>query len=389
MAGLQRPSSPADLNDVKRSDERRSTMAKTILVLFGGVSTEYIVSLRSAFNIIGGLRKAGYKLVRVGIAPDGDWLRFDGPDEDILSDRWQTAARAAAASYSLQPVRSPRDFIVNLCGCVPDCIFPAVHGINCEDGALQGLLTLAGIPYVGCGILASAAGMDKLHAKTIFRQARLPQCRYTSALREEIGRDPAAVADRVAAAVGFPCFLKPSNGGSSVGTCRAADRDTLIQGLQEVCAFDRVVVIEEFVKAREIEVAILGNDKPRAAVVGEVATSDQVDYYDYEAKYFKSDGAAVIVPAKLDSAMASRVRRLAVKAYKALGCAGLARVDFFLGREDNRLMINEINTLPGFTPISIYPQAFAASGVPLDQLVKKLCQLAIAAHRDNARRELI
>lgn len=365
-------------------------MAKTILVLFGGVSTEYIVSLRSAFNIIGGLRQAKYRLVRVGIAPNGDWLRFDGPDEDILHDRWQESARAAAAATaSAAAVHSPRDFIVSLCGCLPDCIFPAVHGINCEDGALQGLLTLTGIPYVGCGILASAAGMDKLHAKTIFRQARLPQCKYTSASRVEIQHDAAAVADRVAAAVGFPCFLKPSNGGSSVGTCRADNRQALIEGLIEVSTFDRSVVIEEFVNAREIEVAVMGNDKPRAAVVGEVATSDSVEYYDYEAKYFKDDGAAVIVPADLDPKLAARVRRSAIKAYKALGCAGLSRVDFFLGKTDGRLMINEINTLPGFTPISIFPKAFAASGVPFDRLVSRLCKLAIEQQQANSRRELI
>jgi len=364
-------------------------MAKTIMVLFGGVSTEYIVSLRSAFNIIGGLRKAGYLVIRVGIAPDGEWLRFDGPDEDILHDNWQASARQAAAASPVTAVRSPRDFLLSLCGCRPDCVFPAVHGINCEDGALQGLLTLADIPFVGCGVLASAAGMDKLHAKTIFRQARIPQCRYTSARRDEIARQPEAVAERVAAAVGLPCFLKPSNGGSSVGTCRAADLTELVARLQEVSKFDRTVIIEEFVKAREIEVAIMGNEKPRAAVVGEVATSDQVEYYDYQAKYFMSDGAAVIVPAQLEPALAARVRRLAIKAYKALGCAGLARVDFFLTRQDQRLLINEINTLPGFTPISIFPQAFATSGLPLDKLVSKLCRLAIDEHKSTARQELI
>ncbi len=364
-------------------------MAKTVLVIFGGVSTEHIVSLRSAFNIIGGLRQSGFKVIRVGIAPDGDWLRFDGADDDILSNTWQAAARVAASAAPTQPVRSPRDLIATLCGCIPDCIFPAVHGINCEDGALQGFLTLTGIPYVGCGILASAAGMDKLHAKTIFKQARLPQCKYTSALREDIQRDAGKVADKVAKVVGYPCFLKPNNGGSSVGTCRATNRDALIQALVEVSTYDRVVVIEEFVKAREIEVAILGNERPRAALVGEVATSEQVDYYDYEAKYFMSDGAAVIVPTVLDAAMAARVRRLAIKAYKAMGCAGLSRVDFFLTRDSERLMINEINTLPGFTPISIFPKAFAASGIPLPELVKKLCQLAIAGARANARKELI
>ncbi len=368
-------------------------MAKTIMVLFGGVSTEYLISLRSAYNIIGGLRQAGYRPVRVGITPQGEWLRFDGPDEDILNDRWQEAARSAArvaeSAGAVKAVHSPREFVINLCGCQPDCIFPAVHGINCEDGTLQGLLALTGIPYVGCGVLASAAGMDKLHAKIVFKYARIPQCRFTSARRDEIARDPAATADRVAAAVGFPCFLKPNNGGSSVGTCKAADRADLIKALQEVSAYDRTVLIEEFIRAREIEVAILGNEKPKAAVIGEVATSDQVDYYDYQAKYFMADGAAVLIPADLDEKTAARVRRLAIKAYKALGCAGLARVDFFLSRDDGRLMINEINTLPGFTPISIYPKAFAAAGLPLDKLVRKLCRLAIDEQQALARRELI
>lgn len=363
-------------------------MAKTVMVLFGGVSTEYLISLRSAYNIIGGLRQAGYKTVRVGIAPNGDWLRYDGPDEAILEDTWQAAARTEQSS-SGKPVRSPRDFIVDLCGCVPDCIFPAMHGINCEDGALQGLLTLTGLPFVGCSILASAAGMDKLHAKMVFKSARIPQCRFMAVQREAIRHNAEAVADKVAAGIGFPCFLKPNNGGSSVGTCRAVNRDELITALREVSHFDRIVLVEEFVQAREIEVAIMGNERPKAALVGEVATSEQVEYYDYEAKYFMPDGAKVRIPADLDKKTAARVRRYAIKAYKALGCAGLSRVDFFLDRRDGRLLINEINTMPGFTPISIFPKAFAASGVPFDRLVHRLCQLAIAECESRARRELI
>ena len=367
-------------------------MKKTILVLFGGVSTEYLISLRSAFNIIGGLRQAGFNLVRVGISPQGEWLRFDGSDEDILQDKWQEQARAAAdaaKTSAASPIRSPRDFIGSLCGCLPDCIFPAVHGINCEDGSLQGFLTLAGIPYVGCSVLASAACMDKLHAKMIFKYARLPQCRFITVQRADILRDPGTVADRAAAAVGYPCFLKPCNGGSSVGTSRAADRETLIAALQEACRFDRTVLVEEFIRGREIEVAVLGNEKPRAAAIGEVATSGQVEYYDYQAKYFLADGAAVIIPADLEPALAARIRRTAIKAYKALGCAGLARVDFFLRRADGRLLINEINTLPGFTSISVYPKAFAASGLPIDKLVRRLYRLAIDDFQARSRKELI
>ena len=368
-------------------------MTQTIMVLFGGVSTEYLISLRSAFNIIKGLREARFRVVRVGITPEGDWLRFDGPDEAIPADQWITEARASAEGHAVAgaglPVRSPRDFIVSLCGCLPDCVFPAVHGINCEDGALQGLLTLSRIPYVGCGVLASAAGMDKLHAKMIFRYARIPQCRFTSAGRADIMRDAGKVADRVAAAVGFPCFLKPSNGGSSVGTCRVGDRQDLAAALKEVSQYDRTVLIEEFVRAREIEVAVIGNDRPRTALIGEVATSDQVAYYDYEAKYFMPDGAEVILPAELDQKTAAKIRRYAIKAFKALGCAGLARADFFISRDNGAIYINEINTLPGFTPISLFPKAFAASGLPLPKLVKRLCRLAIQEAAASSRRELL
>lgn len=365
-------------------------MAQSVMVLFGGVSTEYLISLRSAFNIIKGLREAGFRVLPVGMTPRGEWYRYDGPDEAIPEDHWQDYISEPGATTLPQAViRSPRDFIAAICGSVPDCIFPAVHGINCEDGALQGLLTLSGIPYVGCGVLASAAGMDKMHAKMIFRYARIPQCRFTSATRSEIKRNSAAVADRVAAKVGYPCFLKPSNGGSSVGTCRAADREQLAAALVEVSQYDRTVVIEEFVRAREIEVAVMGNDKPRAAQIGEVATSDQVAYYDYEAKYFMDDGAEVILPAPLDEKKAAKIRRYAIKAYKAMGCAGLARVDFFISRDTGEIFINEVNTLPGFTPISLFPKAFAASDVPLKQLVRKLCRLAIQEHEAQSRKELI
>ena len=365
-------------------------MALSIMVLFGGVSTEYLISLRSAYNIIQGLRETGCRVMPVGITPAGDWYRYNGPDEDIPADRWREHITASGGQpAAVAPIRSPRAFIVAICGCEPDCIFPAVHGINCEDGALQGLLTLSGFPYVGCGVLASAAGMDKLHAKMVFRYARIPQCRFTSAARTDIKRDVQAVAGKVAAATGFPCFLKPSNGGSSIGTCRAADMDELVAALGEVSQYDRTVVIEEFVRAREIEVAVMGNDRPRTALIGEVATSDQVEYYDYEAKYFMADGAEVVLPAELDEKTAARIRRYAIKAYKAFGCTGLARVDFFISRDTGAVYINEINTLPGFTPISLFPKAFAASGIPLKQLVRRLCRLAIQDHAAQSRKELI
>lgn len=367
-------------------------MTQTVMVIFGGVSTEYIVSLRSAYNIIGGLRAVGFKVVPVGITPDGTWLRHDGADEAILNDQWRDAALAAAAVRSADTVavvRSPRDFIVSVCGCAPDVIFPAVHGINCEDGTLQGLLALSGFPFVGCGVLASAACMDKQHARRIFHDAHIPQCRYTVATRQEIERRPAAVCARVRQKTGFPCFLKPSNGGSSVGTCRVECEADLPDALSEVSRFDRTVLIEAFIHAREIEVAVMGLDRPVIGAIGEVVTNESTAYYDYEAKYFSDDGATIVVPAELDNAVRQKIRRYAIKAYKSMGCSGLARVDFFLDRNNGSVYINEINTLPGFTPISIFPKAFAAAGVPLPQLVKKLCQLAIREKKAALRQETI
>lgn len=365
-------------------------MAQTVMVIFGGVSTEYIVSLRSAYNIIGGLRAAGCKVVPVGITPDGTWLRHDGTDEAILHDQWREEALAAAAGRSAEvAVRSPRDFIVAVCGCAPDVIFPAVHGINCEDGTLQGLLALSGFPFVGCGVLASAACMDKRHARRIFRDAHIPQCRYMVATRQEIEKKLAAVCTRARQKIGFPCFLKPSNGGSSVGTCRVDCAEDLPDALRAVSQYDRTVLIEAFVQAREIEVAVMGLDRPVIGSIGEVVTGESTAYYDYEAKYFSADGARVVVPAELDDATRRKIKRYAVKAYQSMDCAGLARVDFFLDRNDGSVYINEINTLPGFTPISIFPKAFAAAGVPLPQLVKKLCQLAIRAKKAAVRQETI
>lgn len=362
---------------------------RKVLVLFGGVSTEHLVSLRSAYNIIGGLRRAGLTVFCTGIAQNGDWLAFTGPDEAIPDGSWEKLAREQTAGQIQVPVRSPREFVTQFHGQLPDVIFPAVHGINNEDGTLQGLLELTGIPYVGCGVLASAAGMDKLHAKMVFKSARIPQCRFMAVSRSEIQRNPQKVAGLVAGRIGFPCFLKPNNGGSSVGTRRADDLAGLAAALLEVSLYDSQVVVEEFVLAREIEVAVMGNENPKTAVIGEVRTSESVEYYDYEAKYFKADGAEVLVPAELPVELAQKVRRLAVKAYKALGCRGLSRVDFFLERETGRLMINEINTLPGFTPISIFPKAFAASGMPLDTLVKKLCQYAVAEKKARMRQEQV
>jgi D-alanine-D-alanine ligase len=347
-------------------------MAKKVLVLFGGVSTEHLISCRSACNIISGLRKAGYTVIRVGITKDGRWGRFDGADEDIRNMVW--ADRLTFSSIDRGLPASVRDFVIGAaCGEIPDVIFPSVHGINCEDGSLQGLLELSGFPYVGSGVLSSAVLMDKLYAKRLF------------ATREQIQRSPNTAAEKVAKDIGFPCFLKPSNGGSSVGTMRADDIVSLEKALQEVARYDQTVLVEEYIHAREIEVAVLGNERPLASIAGEIATDDSVPFYDYQTKYFSSTGANLYLPAQIDPELMLRVRKLAVKAYKMAGARGLSRVDFFLDKETGRLYLNEINTIPGFTEISLYPKAWEASGVPLDKLMKKLVTFALAEAENKKR----
>ena len=364
-------------------------MAKKILVLFGGVSTEHLISCRSAYNIILGLRRAGYTVFRTGITKEGRWGFFDGADEDILGMSWEDKLTFPTLSSEGHPI-SLRDFIISsACGNIPDVIFPAVHGINCEDGALQGVLELSGFPYVGSGVLASAVLMDKLYAKNLFAKARIPQCRFVSATRREIDKDAKTLADKIITQLGIPCFLKPSNGGSSVGTMRADSREDLITALAQVAKYDRTVLIEEFVHAREIEVAVMGNEKPIASVAGEISTDETVPFYDYQTKYFSDDGAAVYLPAKLYDDTMKKVRKPAIKAYKYAGAKGLSRVDFYMDRVSGKIYLNEINTLPGFTAISLFPKAWEASGVPLDKLMRRLIKYALEDFESKKRLENI
>ncbi|MDD3931798.1 MAG: D-alanine--D-alanine ligase [Clostridiaceae bacterium] len=360
-------------------------MSKTVMVIFGGSSPEYQVSLQSACNIISALREAAYAVVRVGITQTGGWYRFEGPDDQIKNDTWQDSV---IQPKSCNGICSPRDFVASVCGSVPDCIFPAVHGVNCEDGALQGFLTLTRIPYVGSKVLASAACMDKAHTRRLFHEAGLPQCRYTTATRREILNDVEAISRHVATHIGYPCFLKPNNGGSSIGTRRVADPSELLDGLQYVSRYDPVVLIESFVKAREIEVSVLGDEAPILGLIGEIVTNQSVDYYDYDAKYVNADDAAVVIPALLDDRTEQLIRRYALTAYRCAGCSGLARIDFFIDQADGSVYLNEINTLPGFTAISVYPKSFTAAGMPMPELVRRLCEDAIQYENARSRQEI-
>lgn len=365
---------------------------KTVCVLFGGVSTEHLISGRSAYNIISGLRKAKYNVVGVGITKKGKWIRYEGDIQTILDGTWEDnadAMKSPSMSKNYESGLSVKDFLTTIIGCVPDVIFPAVHGINCEDGTLQGLLELSGIPYVGCGVLSSAIGMDKSQARRNFQLAKIPQCRYIALQRRDIEKNLAQAVSKIEKKISYPCFLKPNNGGSSVGTRSAKNRKELEEALHDVARYDRTVLVEEFVHCREIEAAVMGNEYPKVAMLGEILTAQNVEYYDYQAKYFDPNGATVCIPANLSPKMEKDIARYAKKAYKALGCAGLARVDFFIDKRDDRIYINELNSLPGFTAISLFPKAWAVSGISIESLLKKLCDFAIAEKKSKTRLEIL
>lgn len=347
-------------------------MNKTVvLILFGGVSNEHEVSLRSAASIINNIDKSRFEPVLAGITREGRWLLYHGDAEGLTADGWQQNATPAV----LSPDRDTHGLLVFEPGGVRtvkiDVIFPAVHGQNCEDGALQGLITLSGVPFVGCGVTASALGFDKVYTHIVAEQAGVPMAKWQMVCREE---DMAAAERRVAQALGYPCFVKPANSGSSVGCSRANDADGFFAALKLAFAEDRRVIVEELVTAQEIECAVMGNLEPVAPTTGEIVSPD--GFYDYDTKY-KNDHARLYIPACISEESAVRVRELALIVYRTLNCRGLARVDFFV-KKDGTVLLNEINTLPGFTSISMYPKMMIASGMTYGELITRLLELALS-----------
>ncbi|MBB6091395.1 D-alanine-D-alanine ligase [Povalibacter uvarum] len=352
-------------------------------VLFGGRSAEHEVSILSARNVIAALDPERFHAVAIGITRGGRWIqqstqrllrekgdpRFvqlcvDGPEVSLLANGASEAANAGPRGAGL------------------DVIFPVLHGPHGEDGTVQGLLELAGVPYVGAGVLGSAVGMDKDVMKRLLRDAGIPVARFAVARHSEYRRDPAAVLTR-ADALGYPLFVKPANLGSSVGVTRVLSRAQLPSALQTAFAYDLKVILEESITGREIECSVLGNDAPVASVPGEIVVTHPDGFYSYDAKYLDDHGSRLEIPASLDDRTASEVQRLSLETFRALECSGLARVDFFL-RGDGQLFVNEINTLPGFTAISMYPKLWAASGVSPRELISRLIDLAIERHSQRA-----
>lgn len=357
-------------------------------VIFGGQSGEHEVSLASARAVMAALDPEKYEVVPIGITHAGRWLTTGDPlalltagDPDLAvpaAEPAQTAIAAAPATYrELVPGATGQRFPAL------DVVFPVLHGPFGEDGTLQGLLELAGVPYVGCGVLASAVGMDKITSKAVFAAAGLPQTRYLGFTRAEWERRPAEVIARVEATLTYPLFIKPANLGSSIGISKATDAAGLAAGLAEAARYDRRLVVEEAVpNAREIEVSVLGNDDPLASLPGEVVPSNE--FYDYAAKYL--DGkSALLIPAPLPEPLSASVREMAVRAYRALDAAGLARVDFLLNDATGALFINEVNTMPGFTAISMYPKLWAATGLSYAELCDRLIELALERRQERAR----
>jgi D-alanine-D-alanine ligase len=358
-------------------------------VIFGGRSGEHEVSLASARNVMEALGKAGHTVIPIGITPHGRWLT-DG--RVLLQLGGQTSQTQEAAltivnddlndngddgdAWALLPQGAGNARLPAI-----DVVFPVLHGPYGEDGTVQGLLEIANIPYVGSGVLASAAAMDKAVARQIFAQAGIRQTPYQMVLRKRWQTEPDGVLSEVEGQLDYPLFVKPANLGSSIGVSKARNASELGEAITLACRFDRKVLVEEAVpNAREIEVSVLGNDEPIVSIPGEIVPGNE--FYDYAAKYL-DDNSDLLIPAPLGEAQVHEVQDMALRAYGAVDCAGLARVDFLLDDASGTFYLNEINTMPGFTRISMYPKLWEASGISYPELVDRLVELAVERHADR------
>ena len=356
-------------------------------ILFGGRSGEHEVSLSSARSIMQAIDKGKYQVVAIGIDKSGQWIVGGDPmkalTSGLASESSPVALLADPTRRGLMRLQEQDQTITSVRLAELDVIFPVLHGTYGEDGTVQGLLELASIPYVGCGVLASATAMDKATAKDIFRAHGLPVLPYLAIKRKAWRKKPAAVIDEIEAQLAYPIFVKPANLGSSVGITKAHNRDELSPALDTAARYDRKLVIEQGIEAREIEVSVLGNDDPIASVPGEIVPCRE--FYDYRAKYIED--SELLIPAPLDPETAQQVRQMAVVAFKALDGAGMARADFLLDKKTAKLWINELNTIPGFTEISMYPKLWEASGIPYPELIDRLIELAIERFEDKNQSE--
>lgn len=352
-------------------------MKVRIAVLYGGTSAEHEVSVVSARSVLAAVDRDKYDVVPIAISKAGEWLLPD-----------HAPAELKAAEGSLPEVGGGRPLVLREGGEVlatgreaapgpVDLVFILLHGPGGEDGTVQGLLETLGLPYVGAGVAASALGMDKSLQKPVFANAGIPVTPWVAVGETEFARDPQAVLRKAQDTFGLPAFVKPANLGSSVGVSKCKTPLELQRGIERAFDYDRTVLIEKAIEGRELECAVLGNDEPEASVVGEVVPAHE--FYDYEAKYL-IEGSKLLIPAPVPDEISDQIRRYAVQAFKAIGCAGMARVDFFLDEAGDEIRLNEINTIPGFTPISMYPKLWEATGIPYAKLIDRLIELALERH---------
>ena len=346
------------------------------MVVFGGRSEEHEVSLASARAIMQALN-GRHEVVPVGITREGRWISSEDPMRELESASRKMVGAGALADPN--PPAKTEEKIPAVLGTV-DVVFPVLHGPYGEDGTIQGMLELAGVPYVGSGVLASAVGMDKLTMKKVFAHHGLPQVEWLGLTRKQWKGDGDGWVRRVESSLGYPVFVKPANLGSSVGIDKATNAEELRRALDEAAALDRRLIVEAGIDARELEVSVLGNEQAEVSVPGEILVKNN-EFYDYEAKYAEG-GMDLVVPADIPDETTAELRRVARAAYEAIDAAGMARVDFFLERATNRLLLNEINTIPGFTSTSVYSRLWEASGLPYEDLLDRLIRLALERHHE-------
>ena len=372
-------------------------MKTRIGVIFGGRSGEHEISVRSAKTVIEQIDKEKYDVVPIAIGKEGNWL---SPAESLELFPFETRQKITqgnddgSSEFSGDKIALLGDTkyngLINLDGdgnFQPlDVVFPVLHGTFGEDGTIQGLLEMANIPYVGCGVLASACGMDKVFMKSLFRDSDLPMCKYVWFLRSEWERNKDAVINQIEVKLGYPCFVKPANLGSSVGVSKAVDETSLTEAISLAAEYDRKIIVEECLEMREIECAVLGNEEPRASLPGEYIIRDESKkFLDYTEKYAGTGNNEFVVPAPVSEELAKKIQQMAITAFKAIDGSGFARVDFFLRKDNGALLVNEINTIPGLTDASGFPKMWAGSGLEFGQVIDALVALAIERQEDKAR----
>ena len=376
-------------------------MKKTrIGIIFGGRSGEHEISIRSAKTVIEQIDKDKYEVIPIAVTQTGSWLN---PADSLrqLPESIQESLAESVSKFRGNPIALIGD--TKYQGLTKfetsgdeektftlDVVFPVLHGTYGEDGTIQGLFEMAGIPYIGCGVLASACGMDKVTMKILFRDAELPLCKYVWFLRSEWERNKDAVINQTAAKLGYPCFVKPANLGSSVGVSKATDEESMRRAIELAAEYDRKIIVEEALDAREIECAVIGYESPKASLPGEyIIKSDDKKFLDYTEKYAGTGNNEFVVPALVSEELTKKIQQLAVTAFRAIDGSGLARVDFFLRNDTGALLINEINTMPGLTDASGFPKMWTATGAKFSNVIDELVSLAMERHADKSKNKTI